>query len=144
MIHENILPQGLSQSLNYTGAFGTIDGGMTLSGPVITDPDSGHVTVNIYTLRFDTGGFEPTGKVVSTGRVFPGVGTAYRNAFYVLDETNYAVNNRVFSVDRSVKTLIQPGEEREKPVDLVNPVEPVTPDSYSPGNNAAIGYMGVL
>lgn len=141
-VRENILPQGLAQSQDYTGAFGTIDGGMILSGPVVTDPDSGQVTADTYTLNFDTGGFEPTGKIVNTARVFGGVGTAYRNAFYVLGETNYAENNRVFSVDRSVKTLPQPGEEREKPIDPVNPVNPVTPDSPSAGGNASTGFVG--
>lgn len=142
MLRQNILPQGLAQSQDYTGAFGTIDGGMILSGPVVTDPDSGQVTADTYTLNFDTGGFEPTGKIMSTGRVFSGVGTAYRNAFYVLGETNYAENNRMFGVDRSVKTLTQPGEEQEKPVDPVNPVNPVTPDSPSTSGNASTGFVG--
>lgn len=142
MLRQNILPQGLAQSQDYTGAFGTIDGGMILSGPVVTDPDSGQVTADTYTLNFDTGGFEPTGKIMSTGRVFSGVGTAYRNAFYVLGETNYAENNRMFGVDRSVKTLTQPGEKQEKPVDPVNPVNPVTPDSPSTSGNASTGFVG--
>ena len=141
-LRQNILPQGLAQSQDYTGAFGTIDGGMILSGPVVTDPDSGQVTADTYTLNFDTGGFEPTGKIMSTGRVFSGVGTAYRNAFYVLGETNYAENNRMFGVDRSVKTLTQPGEKQEKPVDPVNPVNPVTPDSPSTSGNASTGFVG--
>ncbi len=142
MVRDKILPQGLTQSQNYTGAWGTLDGGMILSGPVVTDPDSGQVTADTYTLNFDTGGFEPTGKIVNTGRVYNGVGTAYQNAFYILGETNYAENNRVFSVDRSVKTLTQPGEEREKPVDPVNPVNPVTPDSPSTSGNASTGFAG--
>lgn len=141
-VRENILPQDLAQSQDYTGAFGTIDGGMILSGPVVTDTDSGQVTADTYTLNFDTGGFEPTGKIVNTARVFSGAGTAYRNAFYVLGETNYAENNRVFSVDRSVKTLPQPGEEREKPIDPVNPVNPATPDSPSTSGNASTGFVG--
>lgn len=139
MVRDKILPQGLAQSQNYTGAWGTLDGGMILSGPVVTDPDSGQVTADTYTLNFDTGGFEPTGKIVNTGRVYNGVGTAYQNAFYILGETNYAENNRVFSVDRSVKTLTQPGEEREKPVD---PVNPVTPDSPGASGNASTGFVG--
>ncbi|SDP78353.1 Subtilase family protein [Eubacterium maltosivorans] len=142
MVRDKILPQGLTQSQNYTGAWGTLDGGMILSGPVVTDPDSGQVTADTYTLNFDTGGFEPTGKIVNTGRVYNGVGTAYQNAFYILGETNYAENNRVFSVDRSVKTLTQPGEEREKPVDPVNPVNPATPDSPSASGNASTGFVG--
>ena len=141
-VRENILPQDLAQSQDYTGAFGTIDGGMILSGPVVTDTDSGQVTADTYTLNFDTGGFEPTGKIVNTARVFSGAGTAYRNAFYVLGETNYAENNRVFSVDRSVKTLPQPGEEREKHIDPVNPVNPATPDSPSTSGNASTGFVG--
>ena len=76
---------------------------------------------------------------MNTGRVYNGVGTAYQNAFYILGETNYAENNRVFSVDRSVKTLTQPGEEREKPVD---PVNPVTPDSPGASGNASTGFVG--
>ena len=109
---------------------------------MVTDTDSGQVTADTYTLNFDTGGFEPTGKIVNTARVFSGAGTAYRNAFYVLGETNYAENNRVFSVDRSVKTLPQPGEEREKPIDPVNPVNPATPDSPSTSGNASTGFVG--
>lgn len=142
LVRDNVLPKGLAQSQDYTGAWGTLDGGMLFSGPVVTDPDSGQVTADTYALRFDAGGFEPTGKIVSTGRVYNGVGTAYQNAFYVLGETNYAENNRVFSVDHSVKTLTQPGEEREKPVDPVNPVNPVTPDSPSTSGNASTGFVG--
>ncbi|WP_195270182.1 S8 family serine peptidase [Eubacterium sp. 1001713B170207_170306_E7] len=141
LVRDNVLPQGLAQSQDYTGTWGTVDGGMLFSGPVVTDPGSGQVTADTYALRFDAGGFEPTGKIVSTGRVYNGVGTAYQDAFYVLGETNYAENNRVFSVDRSVKTLAQPGDKPEKPVDPVNPVTPETPDSPGAGGNASTGFV---
>lgn len=142
LVRENVLPQGLKQNQDSSAAFGTIDGGMILSGPVVTDTDSGQVTADTYTLNFAAGGFEPTGKIVNTSRLFGPCATAYRNTFYVLGETNYAENNRVFSVDRSVKTLPQPGEEREKPIDPVNPVNPATPDSPSTSGNASTGFVG--
>lgn len=123
LVRDKVLPTGLADQ-SYTGSFGTVDGGMLLTGPVVTG-ENNQVSQDTYRLSFGEGGFTPTDKIVSTSKLLSSQGMAYQGTYYTLAVTANAENHRVFSADNTVKTLAQPGDKTITPVDPENPDHPM-------------------
>jgi serine protease len=108
-VKASVLLAGLETVQDFDTSCGTVDGGMLITGPIQQADDK--VTADTYRLDFaGDGGFVPTGKIVSTSKLFDPAATAYRGSFYVLGETANATYERVFATDDTVTTLDQPGD----------------------------------
>ncbi|MGL4548922.1 hypothetical protein [Eubacterium aggregans] len=146
IVKEKVLPTDLLEKQDFSTAAGTTAGGMMLTVPVQVN-DDGQITADTYSLSYDgEEGFVKTGTLVSTSKLFNPTATAYRNAYYVLAETNNTTEyKRGFAVDTQVKTLAQPGDTI---TDTVTPITPFTPVNPQGTNTILIGIqssgMGIL